>query len=178
MNKKGNIVLIAAFFVLLIGILFVGFIMVTGSSVINWVFDIAVPELSNMGMVGDTNMTEVAGYTIEPLDNVIQNFTWLTGVLYILMLVASVGFAFVSRMQPEKWLIGFYIACVLIMVMASILVSNIYEEFYDGSDELATRLQEHTLLSWMILYSPMVLTIIAFATGIILFSGFRQEEFV
>ena len=49
---------------------------------------------------------------------------------------------------------------------------------YDGTDDLATRLKEHTILSWMILYSPMVFTIIIFATGIVLFSGMQREEFV
>jgi len=178
MNKKGNIILIAFFFIALMIILFVGFMMVVGSSILNIVFDEVIPELTNLGMVGDANMTEIAEVTVVPLNNIIQNFTWLTGVLYVLMLIASIGFAFVSRTTPNRWLIAFYFMCILILVIASIFMSSIYEEFYDGDDDLALRLHEHTILSFMILFSPMILTALAFITGIIMFSGLQQEEFV
>ena len=178
MNKKGNIMAMIIFVAVLFVILFVGFIMVTGSAVLNFVFDTAVPELSGVGQVGDANFTEMSGYTIEPVNDVIQSFTWLTGVLYILMLVGSVGMAFAFRTAPNKWLIAFYFMLVIILIIGSIFVSNMYEEFYDGTDDLALRLKEHTLLSWMILYSPTIFTVISFLTGIVLFSGMGQEEFV
>lgn len=178
MNKKGNIMVILLFVIGLFLILFLGFVMVIGSSVLNFVFDETIPELSGIGTVGDANFTDMASYTIEPLNDVVQNFTWLTGVMYILMLVGSVGFAFVFRAAPNKWLIAFYFMLIIILIIGSIFVSNMYEEFYDGTDDLATRLKEHTLLSWMILYAPTIFTVIAFLTGIILFSGMGQEEFI
>lgn len=178
MKKQGNILAIVIFFIILFLILFAGFLMVTGSAIINWVFDIAVPELTNLGTAGAVNMTEISGYTITPFNNIIQSFTWLTGVIYIMMLIGSIGFAVVMRASPSKWLIGFYVLLALVIVIASIFISNIYEDFYDGNDELATRLKEHTILSFMILYSPAVFTIIVFITGIILFSGLQEEGYV
>jgi hypothetical protein len=176
MNKKGNIIIIILFFVILFVILFLGFTMVIGSALLNWVFDEAVPELSDMGMVGDANMTAVAGYTITPLNTLVQNFTWLTGILYIIMLIGSFGIIFIARATPSRWLIAFYFMLAVIIIIGAIFMSNIYEDFYTGDDELATRLQEHTLLSYMILYSPLIFTIIVFATGIVLFSGLQQQE--
>jgi Na+-transporting methylmalonyl-CoA/oxaloacetate decarboxylase gamma subunit len=178
MNKKGNLMLIVGFFIILFLILFAGFMMVIGSATVNWVFDEAVPELTNLGVVGDANFTEIADVTINPLNNIVQSFTWLTGVLYVLMLIGSFGLIFVFRTNPSRWLIGFYFMCVVILIIASIFMSNIYEDFHTGTNDLATRLQEHTLLSFMILYSPMIMTIISFIAGIILFSGMQQEEFV
>ncbi len=178
MNKKGNIGAIIFFFVILFVVLFLGFIMLTGSAVLNWVFDEAVPELSNLGMVGDTNMTDVATYTISPVNNIVQSFTWLTGVLYVMFLIASVGMAFFFRMSPSKWLMGFYFMLVIILVMGSIFISNMYEDFSGGTDDLSTRLAEHTLLSFMILNSPVILTAVAFITGIVMFSGMQQEEYI
>jgi len=180
-NKKaqmdiGRILIgMAIFFIVLIFILFVGFIMVTGSAVTNYVFDEVVPELTNLGQVGDANMTHIASFTIAPLNSIVQQFTWVTGVLYILMLVGSVGIAFGMRMSPSKWLIGFYLLLMIVLIFTCILISNIYEEFYTGTDDLAIRLQEHVLLSYMILYSPMIFTIIGFITGIIMFSGIGEE---
>ena len=179
MNKKANIIIPVIFVGLLFVVLFMGFIMLVGSTVINYVFDIAVPELETLGMIDSTNMTDVASYTITPVNTMVQSLTWLTGVLYVMMLVATVGFAFIFRSTPSRWLIGFYFLLVIVLIMGSIFISNMYEEFATGTDDLATRLREHTILSFMILDAPMIFTIIAFLTGIILFSGSgSSEEFV
>jgi len=178
MNKKGNIMLIIMFFVFLFLILFAGFVMVIGSSVINFIFDVAVPELNDLGMIGPSNFTEIAEITINPLNNIIQNFTWITGVLYMMMLVGSIGMAFAIKNSPSKWLMGFYFLLALILIMGSILISNIYEDFYDDGGDLGDRLKEHTILSFMILYSPMIFSFIVFINGIVLFSGLTEEGFV
>ena len=177
MNKKGQIEGMLFIIVTCMIIVFLGFIMVTGSAVTNYVFDIVTPELSSLGVIGDANLTDVASYTIEPLNDIVQQFTWVTGVLYVVMLIATFGIASSVNVAPNRWLIGFYLMLVVMLVLCCILISNIYEEFYTGTDDLATRLQEHTILSWMILYSPMVFSIIGFVAGIILFSGMNEGEF-
>lgn len=174
-NKKGQFVKILLIFVLLFLILIGGLIVVFGSSIVNWVFDIAVPELTTLGTIGDFNATEAAAYTITPVNTIVQNMTWLTGVIYVMMLVFSVVVAVTARANPNRWLIGFYFLLTILLIFGSILISNIYEDFYDDTDEFASILKEHTLLSYMILYSPMIFTIIIFLTGIIIFSG-KQEE--
>jgi len=177
-SKKGNIGIIILFAVLLVVTLFIGFIMVVGSSIINWTFDIAAPELTDLGVIGDTNMTDVASYTITPLNTLVQSTTWLTGVLYMMMLVGSIGIAVVFRTSPNKWLIGFYLGISLLVIITAMFISNVYEDFYDDTDDLGTRLKEHTLLSYMILYSPAIFSIIVFITGIILFSGIQEDQYL
>jgi hypothetical protein len=49
---------------------------------------------------------------------------------------------------------------------------------FSGADDLSTRLNEHTLLAFMVLNSPVILTAIAFITGIVMFSGMQQEEYI
>lgn len=164
--------------VILFTVLFIGFIMIIGSAVMNYVFDVTVPELSNLGVIDGTNMTNVASYTIAPVNTIIQSLTWWTGVFYVMILIGSVGVAFALRMSSSRWLIGLYIPMVLMLIIGAIFISNMYEEFYVGTDDLALRLKEHTILSYMVLYSPEVFTIIAFLTGIILFTGVSQEEYV
>jgi len=53
-------------------------------------------------------------------------------------------------------------------------MSNIYEDVYRGTDEFALILKEHVALSWLILYSPGIFSIIGFMAGIIMFSGDNQ----
>lgn len=178
-NKRGQGMFGILFVVLmLIIILFIGFIMVVGSSVTNWVADEVVPELSGLGMVGDANLTEISEYTIAPVNTFIQSFTWLTGVLFVLMLLASLGVAFSMRVNPSGWLIGFYFMLVIILVIVAVFMSNIYQDFYTDTGELADRMKEHTMLSYLILYSPLIYAIIGFVTGIIIFSGRQEESYV
>jgi len=153
--------------------------MVIGSSTINWVMDTVVPELSGIGTIGDVeiNVTEITEIAIDPVNTVIQNFTWVTGVLYLFGILGVFGLAFVFRGSRDKWLIGLFFAMVVILVIACIFISNIYEEFYNGTDTLATIMKEHVLLSYLILYSPEIMSLIAFIAGIILFSG-DSEGFV
>ena len=175
MNKKGNIMPLIIFIGLLFLLLIFGFLMVVGSAILNWVFDESIPVLTDLGVVGGTNFTQISELTVIPLNNFVQSFVWLTGVLYVLMLIGVMGIALVFRGSPDKWLIGFFFALILLLILGAMFMSNIYEEFYTGTDDLATRLQEHTILSFMILYSPAIFTIISFMSGIILFSG-KQEE--
>ena len=178
MNKKGQVLGL----VIVIGIIFivmlVGFIMVTGNAVVNWVADEIAPELSNIGMVGNANLTEYAEYTIQPANSFIQNLNWMTGVLYVMMLVGCIGLAFIIRINPSKILIGFYFLLVIILIMGSIFISNMYQDFYDdgANSELSVRLNENIILSYMMLYAPLINTIIAFVSGIIIFSGRAEDE--
>jgi NADH:ubiquinone oxidoreductase subunit 5 (subunit L)/multisubunit Na+/H+ antiporter MnhA subunit len=78
------------------------------------------------------------------------------------------------RVNPQPVFIGLYFVLILLLIVGSIIISNMYEDIYNGQDEMGDRLREQTILSYMILYSPVVMTIIAFITGIYLFT--RNEE--
>lgn len=173
-NKKGNILAIMLIIGSLFLLMFMGLLLIIGSSILNFVADTVVPELTGIGMVGGSNVTEAVDITITPVNTVIQNFQWVAGLMYIFGIIGIFGIAYGFRSSGEKWLIGLFIAMVLILVISSIFVSNIYEEFQDGSDDLAMRLKEHALLSYMLLYSPVIISLVAFLAGIILFGG-NQE---
>ncbi len=174
-NKKGNPIFIIGFFVLLITIMFVGVMMAFGSAVIIWTADIIVPELEALGVIDGTNLTDVIDKTVGPIDSVIQSFTWLTGLAYMAMIIFIIAFSVSSRFTVSKWLIGFYFVMVIFVFFMSVLMSNIYEEVYNGTDEFAEILRDHTLLSFMILYSPLINIIISFVAGIFIFSGAGRE---
>ena len=178
MNNKGQGIFIPIIFVgLLLLVLFVGVLMAFGGAVTNWVADNVIPEISSLGVVGNTNLTQVAEITIAPVNTLIQTSTWLTGVFYFILLIFSIIFAVAMRYSGTRWMMGVYFVLALMLIMASVFVSNIYQDFHDGTDEVAQHLQEQTLLSFMILYSPAIFTFIVFLTGIVMFSGMQEEEF-
>jgi len=174
-NKKGNIMAI----LLVVGALFllvmVGVMLVIGSTTINYVMDTVMPEIDTLGQVGDVNTTQVVDITIDPVDTFIQNFTWVAGLIYIFGLVGVFGLAFAFKSTGDKWLIGLFFALTLILVIGCIFMSNIYEDIHGGTDDFASIIQEHVMLSFLIIYSPAIMSIIAFVAGIILFSGGGNE---
>jgi hypothetical protein len=69
---------------------------------------------------------------------------------------------------------GFYILLVFLLILGTVVLSNMYQDIYSGNDEIGLRLQAQTLMSYMILYSPMIMTLIAFIAGVIMFSGSNE----
>jgi len=170
-NKKGNIVPILFIVGGLFLLVMIGIVAALGSSTINWVMDETVPVLSDLGMVGNINMTHTIDVAVQPVNIVIQNFTWMSGLIYIFGLVGIFGLAFMFKATGDKWLIGFFVSLVLILMIGCIMMSNIYEDIFRGTDALALILQEHLILSYLILYSPAIMAIVSFIAGIVLFSG-------
>jgi len=175
-NKKGNIMGIIYVVGALFLLMFLGLLMVFGGMTLNWVFDVATPELTGIGMVGNSNMTQIGSLTLNPVNNVVQSFTWLTGVVYVFALVACLGLAFAFRFSGNKWLVGFFFSAMLMLLIGSIFISNIYEEFYNDTGDVGLRLHEFGLLSFLILYSPLVISVIGFVCGIIMFTGDGGEQ--
>jgi len=64
----------------------------------------------------------------------------------------------------------------LLVIISAIAVSQFYEEFYLDQDELGLILRTAAPVSFLIIYSPVILTIVAFIAGIILFTG-EEEQF-
>lgn len=176
-NKKGNVAHIILFIAIFVVIIVLGMVVAFTSVTINWVADEVVPELSTLGSVGSSNLTEIATYTLNPVDNVVQSFTWLSGIAYMFALIGLIGLSVAFKMTGEKYLLGFFWICLFVLVIAGIFISNIYEDFYNENDEVGTRLKEHALLSFLILYNPLIICVIGLISGVIMFTGDRGEGF-
>jgi len=178
MNKKGNIValiyIIGALFLLLL----IGVGLAFGGVMMDWIFDTAVPEISGMGTMGNVNVTQISGMTLTPVSNLVSSFSWLSGIIYIFGIFGILGLAYAFKFTGNRWLMAFFVVAMLMLIVASIFMSNIYETFYSGGDDIGIRLHEYTALSWLILYSPMIMCVVGFIAGIIAFSGDGMEESV
>lgn len=177
-NKRGvtfaNILLIS--FLLLFVFVF-GFIFVMTGGTLNYVADQIIPEISGLGDVGGTNFTEISDMTLTPLAQILNSFDWLIGVGMIMTLLTMLALSTTFRANNNYWLISAFVLISLLSLIVSIFLSNAYSEFYYYGDDFAGRLETQTIASYLILYSPLIFTIIIFICGIIMFTG-REEGFV
>ena len=168
-NKKGFsgilIFMVALLLILILG--FIGSILV---GLFGYAGDNIQPIFAELGVVGDTNLSQVAEYTITPANNFVQAMPWFIGFAYLAMLVFSMIFVIGYESNPHPAFMGAYILFVILLIFGAIILSNMYQDIYSGNDDLALKLKEQTMLSYMILYSPGIIVLIAFITGIYLFS--------
>lgn len=173
MKKKGQIGIIL-FFGLLFLILVVGFVVAISYSAIDFASDTITPVMTDLGVVGSTNLSEASQFTFGTVNTIVQNLGWLIGLAYVAALLFSIVFALVASRNAHPLFIGLYFALMLVLLIGCIIMSNVYEDLYTGNDEIAVRLQEQTLISYMILHSPFIMIIISLITGVFLFT--RQEQ--
>lgn len=170
-NKRGSwegIVYITGGLVIL---LFCAFMFVFGSSVLNYVMDQAVPVFDDLGMVGEFNATQASEITLHPVNSVIQSMTWFGTVLFVFGIIAIFGLAFAFRSTAEKWLVPLFFVMMFVLILICWFMSNMYQDFLVGTDDIAAVMNEHSGVNFFILYSPMIMSILGFIAGIIMFGG-------
>lgn len=174
-NKKGLIAIIM-FFALLFIIMIVGFMAAIIFSIVDFGLDELTPIMTDLGVVGSANVSAASEFTFGTLQTTLNAMSWIIGFAYVLALIFSVVFAISYSFNPNPVYIGLYFMFIILLIFGSIVMSNMYEDILTGDDEIATRLQEQTLLTFMLLHSPVILTAISFLTGIYIFA--RREESV
>lgn len=174
-NKKGGIGIIL-FFSALIIILILGFIGVISWAIIDIATDEIVPIMQELGMAGDSNLSEYATYGFGTVNTFVQAIPWLIALGYIMTLVFSLVFIFIIGYNPHPAFIGFYFALMILLIFGCIIMSNMYQDIYTGTDEIAIRLQGQTIMSFLILHSPFILAVIAIIGGILMFARQASSE--
>ena len=168
-GKKGGIGIILFFFVLL-SLVIIVFIAVIGMSVVDYASDTITPIMTDLGVAGDTNISTYAEYGFGTLDTVVQSLPFIIGFGYVMALIFTLAFVFIVGYHPHPAFMGFYFILMILLIFGCIVMSNMYQDIYTGSDEIATRLQEQTTMSYLILHSPWIMAIIAIIGGIIMFT--------
>ena len=169
-NKKGAIGILILVIVLF-GILLVGFSLAIIVGVIDIVSDEITPIMTDLGMAGDsTNLSEYSEYSFGTLNTFVQALPWIVAAGYIMALIFTIVFIFVVGYTPHPAFIAFYFALMVLLILGCILVSNMYQDIYSGTDDLALRLQEQTTLSFLLLHSPFIMVMIMIIGGILMFT--------
>jgi hypothetical protein len=130
-GKKGNIWGILILTGALILLVFLAVLFAVGSSVLTLTVNTIAPEIRNIGMMGDANMTQISDMTIAPVQSMINSSTWFGGVAYVIALICLFGLAFVYRNTGHKWLIPMFFAMMVILIIISIFLSTTYESIME-----------------------------------------------
>jgi len=178
MNKKGNIFLVAGFLLFMLIIIFFVFAITIGTGIVTYTTEELDGALSDLGMVGSTNLTDTADITFGTLNTSVQMLSWFSGIVAVLMLVSILIFAAAIRTKADGFLMGMYLFMVVLLIFVSIFLSNFYEGIYTKTDVVASELQSMVMASFLVLHLPQILTVIAFIGGIIIFTGMGEEGFV
>lgn len=175
-SKKGLSDMIGLFMLILLmlALAFAGAILV---SVSNNVIDEFTPVVNDLGTVGDSNLTQNANIFFNPIKTLGTSMNWILGLGYAFSLFLIIALALTYRATQEKYLLVLFLLLTVLALMMSIGISNAYEDLSNGTDSVATGLQDQVLLSWLIINSPMILLIVIFIAGVIVFTGNPQEAF-
>ena len=148
------------------------FVAALGLPILKSATDELFPVVRDIGVVSDgVNITEYANYALNPLESIINNYQVICMVGYMVGIIWIFSMAFIFRNSLSGWTIGFFLACVLLIITITILMSNTYEVYYNAGDDLALALHDASTLSFLALYSPTIMTIISFIAGIIMMTG-------
>ena len=175
MGKKGGIGIIIFFSVLLIALI-MGFVAVMVWAVIDIASDELTPIMTELGMVDNVNMSEASEYSFGVVDKFVQALPWVIAFGYIMVLIFTLVFVFIVGYSPHPAFIALYIMLMILLIFGCVIMSNVYQDIYTGSDELATRLQEQTMMSYLILHSPFIMAMIALIGGILMFTRQSSSE--
>jgi hypothetical protein len=167
-NKKGGIGIII-FFAVLMGVLVLGFLGTMIWSVLDIASDEITPVMEGLGMVEDANVSQAAELSIGVVDGFIQSIPWLIALGYILALIFTLVFVFMVGYNPSPAYMAFFFSLMLLLILGCVVMSNMYQDVYTGTDEMALRLQEQTIMSYLILHSPFIMALIAIIGGVIMF---------
>ena len=174
-NKRGGFGIILFFFVIL-SLLVIGFILSMAVGVIDFASDTITPIMTDLGVVeGVGNLSEYSEYGFGTANTFIQAMPWFIGFGYVLALVFVLVFIFLAGYNPHPAFLSLFFVLMVLLIFGSIIMSNMYQDIYTGTDEIATRLQEQTLMSFMILHSPLILTFIAIIGGVLMFARHSND---
>jgi hypothetical protein len=173
-NKKGQTGIVI-FFVFLAIILLAGFVFAIVTGALTYASGVIAPVFTGLGTVEGANLSQAAQYTVGTANTLVQAAPWIIGFAYLFALLASILFvlSYDKSMNP-MWMGGYFVFMIALVLLA-IIISNAYQDIYQGTDEIALSLQSMTILSYLILYSPHIFTIITVVAGIFLFAGKQGE---
>lgn len=175
LNKKAGIGIIIFFSILIIVLIF-GFIATMAWSVLDFASDTVTPIMTSLGMVGDTNLSQASEYSFGTANKFVQALPWIIALGYVMVLIFTLVFVFIVGYSPHPAFIAFYLILMFLLIFGCVIMSNMYQDIYTGSDEIATRLQEQTTMSYLILHSPFIMAMIAVIGGILMFARQSSSE--
>lgn len=171
-NKKANMYAVISVLGTVLLVMCFVFMFVMGGSIVTDTMGTVFSEVRSIGNItSGVNVSQAADHVFIPVENILNNYSMYAAMLYIFGIVLIFTLAFIFRDNVNLLTISLFFVSAMLIIIFAIILSNTYEEFYMASDFLGTSLREATMASYLILYSPAIMSIVVFIAGIILMSG-------
>ena len=174
-NNKGQINALFMFAIIIMVVIVGAIVLVIGSAIVTYTGDTINDVTSNLGMSGTTNLSHASDVSIGVVNKTVQSLKFGSGLLLFFALLGILMFAASIRLNPNGFMIGLYLFMVIIFIITAMFMSNTYESFLSGTDDIAMELKSMTIASFLLLWLPEIVTVISFIGGIIIFTGLGDE---
>lgn len=177
-NKKGNADTVILVGIIIGAVILIGLALAIGSFLYKETVNPIVDGFKGIGSIDtNTNVTEITENSVGFSTDLGNRLKWMTGVIYFILLLGCLGFSFYLRGDGDKITMIFFFSLMLLLFLISILISNSYQDMYTAGDDLGDYLHETSLLSWLILNSPLIIIALAILCGVIIFSGGSEDVY-
>jgi len=173
-NKKGGIMdlFLAIIFSFILAICLVLF-MYAQNTVEDELLEIA-PKLQE-SFSNNTNVTQIIVETVGATSTAYTSFKWISVLLIFGFFLGVIISSFVVRTHPA-WFIG-YVFIVIVSVIFSVYVSNVYEELMSDPTLAQTFLTGFFAQNWIFLHLPIWVTVIGFLAGILMYINLNTGRY-
>lgn len=171
LNKKGFIftdlfLLIAI--VLIMVVFFAGFIYFIG--IVNTNFrDIGSITINE----NQVNMTQISDDSFGYLNIGVQNLRTVALLIFVGLMISIFITAFLVKVHPVFFIV--YLFIMVCAVIFSFIISNVYYDLREN-EVLGSIMQSFTAMDYIITYMPMIIIVIGFIAGILMFIGMSRDE--
>jgi hypothetical protein len=171
-NKRGDIYSTISIMGTVLLVLCIVFGLALGGFVLKDTMGTVFTEVRSIQNITDNvNVTYYADKVFSPVETILDNYALYAGILYIMGIILIFTLAFVFRENANGLTMALFVAAALLIIAFTIILSNTYETFYNGADFIGTGLRDATMVSYLIIYSPAIMSVVIFIAGIILMTG-------
>lgn len=167
-NNKGQIADLFVWLAVGFAMVVVGVVVVFSVNVLTTALTTG-PELNNA-----VNLTAPAKVVFGNINAGVQQFTWLSFVLFIVLGLSIFASNFLVRANPFFYVA--YIFVVIIAIVFSIFISNGYSNLVDTSGILQETFKSFVGMHYIMLHLPIWTTVIGIGGAIFLFIGMSRDD--
>jgi uncharacterized membrane protein YfcA len=168
-NKRGGYTDLFLFMILAVCIVFISVVMIM---IVGKANDRMHSEMDSM-MFGDLNGSDAVTNTMGKVANSYNALQWISVMLIVGMMISILIGSFLVTTKPVFFLP--YIFIVIIAIIVAVGLSNAYEEVRTNA-ELSPTFDGFTGSNFILENLPMMIAIIGFTGGIIMFSRLGSKE--
>lgn len=172
MRKQGGFTDLFLFIIIaFILILALGVFIYVGNTTVTSLHDVMDTQSTS-----EVNYTEIVNESVGQVPVSYDILRWGSMILILAMMMSIFYGSYKVTTKPIFFVP--YIVVVIVAIILSVVVANVYDELLTDS-QLATTLAQFTASNFILLYLPYIISVIGIVGGIIMFTSYsllKQQE--